>query len=157
MALHERADGLVVVNDAYNANPASMQAALDALAAIGARGGRRTVAVLGEMLELGPTSEADHVGVGQHAARLGVDVLVTVGPAADAIAEGARRTPGWSGDVVPTAGREQAADWLRHNVVARDVVLVKASRGAALEHVADVLTDEPDPLHANQEGGNPSR
>ena len=50
---------------------------------------------------------------------------------------GARRTPGWRGEAVPTAGREQAADWLRHNVVARDVVLVKASRGAALEHVAD--------------------
>ncbi|MBO0846040.1 MAG: UDP-N-acetylmuramoyl-tripeptide--D-alanyl-D-alanine ligase, partial [Nocardioides sp.] len=68
MAVHERADGLVVVNDAYNANPASMQAALDALAAIGARGGRRTVAVLGEMLELGSASEADHVHVGEHAA-----------------------------------------------------------------------------------------
>jgi UDP-N-acetylmuramoyl-tripeptide--D-alanyl-D-alanine ligase len=51
---------------------------------------------------------------------------------------------------VTTAGREQAADWLRHNVVARDVVLVKASRGAALEHLADVLADDA-------EGGAPSR
>jgi UDP-N-acetylmuramoyl-tripeptide--D-alanyl-D-alanine ligase len=50
---------------------------------------------------------------------------------------------------VPTAGRDQAADWLRHNVVARDVVLVKASRGAALEHVADGLAED-------QEGGSPS-
>ena len=48
-----------------------------------------------------------------------------------------------------TAGREQAADWLRHNVRARDIVLVKASRGAALEHLADVLADDP-------EGGTPS-
>jgi hypothetical protein len=63
---------------------------------------------------------------------------------------------------VPTAGREQAADWLRHNVVARDVVLVKASRGAALEHLADALAD---PAAGNmsvdgadeQEGGTPSR
>jgi UDP-N-acetylmuramoyl-tripeptide--D-alanyl-D-alanine ligase len=157
MALHERADGLVVVNDAYNANPASMRAALDALAAIGRRGGRRTVAVLGEMLELGPTSESDHVDVGAHAAALGVDVLVTVGTAADAIAEGARRTPGWPGTVVTTAGREQATQWLRHNVVARDVVLVKASRGAALEHVADVLTDEPDRPAASQEDEDPTR
>jgi UDP-N-acetylmuramoyl-tripeptide--D-alanyl-D-alanine ligase len=150
MALHERADGLVVVNDAYNANPASMVAALDALAAIGGRGGRRTVAVLGEMLELGDSSAADHAEVGRHAARIGIDVVVTVGEAAEAIAEGARRTPGWSGEVVASAGREQATDWLRHNVVARDVVLVKASRGAALEHVADRLAED-------QEDGSPSR
>jgi UDP-N-acetylmuramoyl-tripeptide--D-alanyl-D-alanine ligase len=157
MALHERSDGLVVVNDAYNANPASMNAALDALAAIGRRGGRRTVAVLGEMLELGSTAESDHREVGAHAAALGVDVLVTVGAAADAIAEGARRTPGWAGEAVATAGRAQASDWLRHNVVARDVVLVKASRGAALEHVADVLTHEPDHPTTSQEGEDPSR
>ena len=154
MALHERADGLVVVNDAYNANPASMAAALDALAAIGERGGRRTIAVLGEMLELGPSSADDHVAVGEHAARLGTDVVVTVGAAAEAIAAGARRTPGWSGEAVSTAGRDQAADWLRHNVGARDVVLVKASRGAALEHVADELADDQAP---DEEGGFPSR
>jgi UDP-N-acetylmuramoyl-tripeptide--D-alanyl-D-alanine ligase len=156
MAMHERADGLVVVNDAYNANPASMNAALDALAAIGERGARRTVAVLGEMLELGESSGADHVAVGEYAARLGVDVLVTVGEAAEAIADGARRTPGWAGEAVVTAGREQAAEWLGHNAVARDVVLVKASRGAALEHVADVLT-EPDQPAASQEGEDRSR
>ena len=149
MEVHERSDGLVVVNDAYNANPASMAAALDALAAIGRRGGRRTIAVLGEMLELGDSATADHTEVGEHVARLGIDVLVTVGDAAGAIAAGARRTPGWSGEAVPTAGRDQAADWLRHNVVARDVVLVKASRGAALEHVADGLAED-------QEGGSPS-
>jgi UDP-N-acetylmuramoyl-tripeptide--D-alanyl-D-alanine ligase len=174
MAIHERADGLVVVNDAYNANPASMAAALDALAAIGRRGGRRTVAVLGEMLELGSSSVADHLGVGEYAAGLGIDVLVTVGEAAAGIAAGARRAPGWPGEPVPTAGREQAEDWLRHNVVAGDVVLVKASRGAALEHVADVLADEHVAQHgaeqvpehapdrapdraADQEGGSPSR
>jgi UDP-N-acetylmuramoyl-tripeptide--D-alanyl-D-alanine ligase len=161
MALHERNDGVVVVNDAYNANPASMAAALDALAAIGRRGDRRTVAVLGEMLELGESSEEDHAGVGAHAAGLGVDVLVTVGDAAEAIAAGARRTAGWTGATVSTAGRDQATDWLRHNVVARDVVLVKASRGAALEHVADALL--ADGVGAvggaalDQEGGNPSR
>jgi UDP-N-acetylmuramoyl-tripeptide--D-alanyl-D-alanine ligase len=154
MALHERADGLVVVNDAYNANPASMTAALDALAAIGGRGSRRTVAVLGEMLELGESSRDDHVMVGAHAAGLGVDVLVTVGEAAEEIAAGARRTPGWRGEAVSTAGREQAADWLRHNVVARDVVLVKASRGAALEHLADMLIEA---AADDQEGEDPSR
>ncbi len=157
MALHQRPDGLVVVNDAYNANPESMTAALDALAAIGSRGGRRTVAVLGEMLELGDSAADDHARVGRHAAGIGIDVLVTVGEAAEEIAEGARRTPGWSGVVVSTAGREQAAEWLRHNVVARDVVLVKASRGAALEHVADPLVDADDGAPEDQEGWNPSR
>jgi UDP-N-acetylmuramoyl-tripeptide--D-alanyl-D-alanine ligase len=154
MALHERADGLVVVNDAYNANPASMAAALDALAAIGGRAGRRTVAVLGEMLELGESASTDHLEVGAHAARLGIDVVLTVGDAAAEIAAGARRTPGWTGTTVLTAGREQAADWLRHNVVAPDVVLVKASRGAALEHLADGLAQEQT---EHQEGGKPSR
>ncbi len=161
MALHERADGVVVVNDAYNANPASMAAALDALVAIGRRGERRTIAVLGEMLELGESSADDHADVGAHAAGLGVDVVVTVGDAAQVIAAGARRTPGWTGTAISTAGREQAADWLRHNVVARDVVLVKASRGAALEHVADALLADGDAADGgaahDQEGGDPSR
>jgi UDP-N-acetylmuramoyl-tripeptide--D-alanyl-D-alanine ligase len=154
MALHQRADGVVVVNDSYNANPASMNAALDALATIGTKGGRRTVAVLGEMLELGSESDEQHAEVGAHAAELGIDVLVTVGAAADAIAEGARRTPGWRGAAVATAGREQAGDWLRDNVRARDAVLVKASRGAALERLADVILDGP---AEEREGGNPSR
>jgi UDP-N-acetylmuramoyl-tripeptide--D-alanyl-D-alanine ligase len=154
MALHERPDGLVVVNDSYNANPASMKAALDALAAIGQSGGRRTVAVLGEMLELGDESIDEHAGVGAHAADLGVDVVLTVGEAAEAIADGARRTPRWGGEVVVTAGREQAGEWLRHNVGARDVVLVKASRGAALEHLADALVAG---VSDEWEGGNPSR
>ncbi|MFZ2015922.1 MAG: UDP-N-acetylmuramoyl-tripeptide--D-alanyl-D-alanine ligase [Nocardioides sp.] len=154
MALHERADGLVVVNDSYNANPASMLAALEALAAIGERGGRRTVAVLGEMLELGPTSAEQHAEVGAGAAALGIDVVVTVGEAAEAIGEAARRTTGWSGRVVATAGREHAADWLRQNVSARDVVLVKASRGAALEHVADALVEKQAEM---QEGGAATR
>ena len=69
-----------------------------------------------------------------------------------------RRTPGWAGTAVSTAGRDQAAGWLRHNVVARDVVLVKASRGAALEHVADGLAGGWAGDHApDEEGENPSR
>jgi UDP-N-acetylmuramoyl-tripeptide--D-alanyl-D-alanine ligase len=154
MALRQRSDGLVVVNDSYNANAASMKAALDALAAIGGKSGRRTVAVLGEMLELGDESEGQHAEVGAHAAGSGLDVLLTVGAAADAIAAGARRTAGWHGEIVTTAGRDQAGEWLRHNVRARDAVLVKASRGAALEHLADVLLDGP---AEEREGGGSSR
>ena len=140
MAVLERGDGLLVVNDAYNANPASMAAALEALVAIGTRRGRRTVAVLGEMRELGVGSHAAHVEVGAVAARAGVDVVVAVGEPAAGIAEGAAGVDGWSGAAVVTAGRDEALAWVGENVAAGDVVLVKASRGAALEVIADALS-----------------
>jgi UDP-N-acetylmuramoyl-tripeptide--D-alanyl-D-alanine ligase len=142
MELDQRADGLVVVNDAYNANPASMVAAIGSLVEIGRRGPRRTVAVLGEMKELGPGALEDHRAVGRAAAEAGVDVLVVVGEAARGIAEGAEATAGWAGSVVRTVGREQACEWVRDNVSADDAVLVKASRGAALEVVAECLLEE---------------
>jgi UDP-N-acetylmuramoyl-tripeptide--D-alanyl-D-alanine ligase len=137
MEVTEREDGLVVLNDAYNANPESMRAAVETLAGIGERSGRRTVAVLGQMLELGAGSAEAHRGVGSYAAEVGVDVLVSVGPEADAIAEA--YAAGGGGVSTTTAGRDEAATWLRHNVSAADVVLVKASRGAALELIADDL------------------
>jgi UDP-N-acetylmuramoyl-tripeptide--D-alanyl-D-alanine ligase len=139
MELAERPDGLVVLNDAYNANPESMCAALETLAGIGARTGRRTVAVLGQMLELGDGAAEAHRSVGAYAARAGVDVLLAVGDDAARIAEGFAAVGG-GGVSRTTAGRDEAADWLRHNVSAADVVLVKASRGAALELIADDLT-----------------
>jgi UDP-N-acetylmuramoyl-tripeptide--D-alanyl-D-alanine ligase len=146
MELHERRDGLLVVNDAYNANPVSMAAALDALVAIGARRGARTVAVLGEMLELGAAHESEHAGVGEYAARRGVDVVVAVGDPAAGIARGAGAVPGWHGVAVTSAGRDEALAWVRKNAAAGDprrcVVLVKASRGAALETVAEGLLEE---------------
>lgn len=138
MEVTERADGLVVVNDAYNANPESMKAAVDTLAGMGERSGRRTVAVLGTMLELGAGGPDAHRDVGRHTAESGIDVLLTVGPEAAAISEGYAAAEG-GGVTIPTAGRDEAADWLRHNVSAADVVLVKASRGAALELIADDL------------------
>jgi UDP-N-acetylmuramoyl-tripeptide--D-alanyl-D-alanine ligase len=148
MELHERADGLVVVNDAYNANPASMAAAIDALVAIGARRGARTVAVLGEMLELGESSAADHEEVGRYAAERGVDTIVAVGAAAAGIAAGAAGLPHWHGTTVTPVGRDEALAWVRKNVAAAEaepttwVVLVKASRGVALESVAEGLLEE---------------
>jgi len=142
MELHERADGLVVVNDAYNANPASMAAAIEALAGIAAGRPGRAVAVLGEMLELGHEAGAAHHEVGRQAARAGVDLVVTVGEQARQIAGGAESVAGWAGRTVATAGRDEALTWVRNNVAAGDVVLVKASRGAALEHVAEGLLSE---------------
>jgi len=142
MEIHERSDGLVVVNDSYNANPASMTAAIDALVAIGGRRDGRTVAVLGEMKELGAGALEDHRAVGRAAAAAGVDVVVAVGEPARGIAEGAEGSAGWPGVALHTAGRDEALSWVRKNVAAQDVVLVKASRGAALEVVADGLLEE---------------
>ena len=132
MELRERADGLVVVNDAYNANPHSMRAALETLAGIGRRTGRPTVAVLGEMRELGESSDAEHRAVGALTAELGIDRVVVVGDGARSIAETARGASFYPS--VP-----QAADAMRDNVGGADVVLVKASRAAGLERLAAAL------------------
>jgi UDP-N-acetylmuramoyl-tripeptide--D-alanyl-D-alanine ligase len=142
MELHERADGTAVINDAYNANPESMAAALAVLHGIRERGGRRTIAVLGEMFELGDGVVSAHRSVGAEAAAAGVDVLLTIGDMAANMAVAAGEQPGWQGEAIVTAGRAEAVDWLRQNVAAGDVVLVKASRGAALELVAEALLDE---------------
>ena len=146
MEVHERADGLTVINDAYNANPDSMTAALDSLMVIGKRRGRRTIAVLGEMRELGEQSHAGHVQVGRTARILGIDTVVVVGEAAAGIAEG-YASAGSGSEAILTAGRDEALDWVRKNAAGSDVVLVKASRGAALEAIADGL------LAQESEGG----
>ena len=130
MARHVRDDGLVVIDDAYNANPESMAAALHALAGIGEA---RRVAVLGEMLELGDGSHDAHVEVGHLAAELGVDLVVVIGAGAAGIAEGAGERARVVDDV-DDAVRVLSA-WLTPS----DVVLVKASRGVRLERVTEAL------------------
>ena len=139
MEVGRRADGLVVVNDAYNANPDSMRAALAALAAMRRPGGR-LLAVLGDMLELGDESRAAHAGVGDLAARLGVDEVVAVGEFSDALATAAAAA-GASASVA--ADRAEAVRIVADRVTAADVVLVKASRGLALESVAEQLLATP--------------
>jgi UDP-N-acetylmuramoyl-tripeptide--D-alanyl-D-alanine ligase len=132
MERHERADGLVVVNDAYNANPESMTAALEAVAAI-APG--RAVAVLGEMLELGDDGAESHRRVGRLAAELGFVRVVAVGEGARGIAEGA----GAVGELVDDV--DEATLTLSASLSGNEVVLVKASRGARLERVAHGLLE----------------
>ena len=126
MEVTDRADGVTVVNDAYNANPDSMAAALRALAAVGA--GRRTWAVLGPMRELGAESATAHEGVALLAKELGVDELVTV----DSPEYGAGR---------PVADAAQATALLAAELAPGDVVLVKASRAAGLDRVAAALLE----------------
>jgi len=144
MEIHERADGLIVVNDAYNANPTSVTAALESLSVIGRRRHRRTVAVLGEMLDLGRQSYAGHVQVGRAAARLGTDIVVVVGAAAGGIVEGLEAVAAWRGDGVVAEEMDEAIEWIRENVLPDDVVLVKASHAVALWEIADALL-ETDP------------
>jgi UDP-N-acetylmuramoyl-tripeptide--D-alanyl-D-alanine ligase len=125
-------DGLLI-NDAYNANPIAMAAALEHLA--DRAGDRRKVAVLGDMAELGPDAPAYHREVGAMAARTSVEVLVAVGPLARAYVEGSSGVPltRW----VPDA--EAALRVLRELLEPGDCVLVKASRSVGLEAVADAL------------------
>jgi UDP-N-acetylmuramoyl-tripeptide--D-alanyl-D-alanine ligase len=139
MEVTTRADGVTVVNDAYNANPESMRAALAALTGMPA--GRR-IAVLGGMGELGPGAPAEHERLGRDAAAAGVDLIVAVGADAVGIAEGAAaagRRAGEESVHVPdrAAARELLSEVLRPG----DVVLVKASRAYGLELLAaDLLT-----------------
>jgi UDP-N-acetylmuramoyl-tripeptide--D-alanyl-D-alanine ligase len=142
MEVTERSDGVTVVNDAYNANPESVAAALHALASIAA--GRRSWAVLGEMLELGAASDEEHEAVGRLAVRLGVDRVVAVGDGARGVFRAARDAVGASVGEEPVlvADGATALDLLRAELRSGDVVLVKASRRAGLERVAQGLTEE---------------
>ncbi|HKE81833.1 MAG TPA: UDP-N-acetylmuramoyl-tripeptide--D-alanyl-D-alanine ligase [Solirubrobacteraceae bacterium] len=120
---------IVVINDCYNANPMSMRAALDDLAA--SASGRR-VAVLGDMLELGPDEARYHAEIGDYARASGVDVLVAVGPRAAHFADG-------YGDVVVLPDAQAAANAVPALLQPGDTVLLKASRGVGLEIVARAL------------------
>ncbi|HEV8151416.1 MAG TPA: UDP-N-acetylmuramoyl-tripeptide--D-alanyl-D-alanine ligase [Solirubrobacteraceae bacterium] len=138
------ASGAVVVNDCYNANPMSMRAALDDLAA--SAPGRR-VAVLGDMLELGPDAERFHAEIGAHARETGVDELVAVGPLAERI--GAAFADGGAGAMHAVSDAGEAAALVPGLVRPGDTVLVKASRGVGLETVAEALERE----HGSERGG----
>ena len=136
MHVQERSDGLLVIDDAYNANPDSMRAALQALA--GMRGSGRLWAVLGPMRELGPDSAQLHAEVGRQAVELGVDELVVVGADAVAIAEGATAAHGGA-RVRAVADADAAVAAVRESVAGGDVVLVKASNAERLWRVAEQM------------------
>jgi UDP-N-acetylmuramoyl-tripeptide--D-alanyl-D-alanine ligase len=118
--------GVTVVNDCYNANPMSMRAALDHLAASPAE---RRIAVLGGMAELGPDAAAYHREIGAQAAQLGIDVLVPVGEEALAYADG------FDGQLQPVATPEEASALLEELAQPGDRVLIKGSRSVGLERV----------------------
>lgn len=139
MRVTNRADGVTVVNDAYNANPDSMAAALASTSHIGA--GRRTWAVLGEMLEMGSDHDAAHAEVGRGVASNGIDRLLVVGEGAQEIAAGALAAGMANDRVEVVADISQASIVLFREVAPGDVVLVKASNGSGLWRLGDELID----------------
>lgn len=139
MEVVDRADGVTVVNDAYNANPESVRAALDALVAVA--GERRTWAVLGEMRELGDDHDAEHEAAGRVVARHRIDRLVVVGEAARPMLRGATLGGSAGEESVLVPDVDAAVDLLRREVLPGDVVLLKASRAVGLERVAAALLE----------------
>ena len=126
--------GVTIINDAYNANPDSMLAALRTLAAASATGKR--IAVLGDMRELGVHGPEEHARMGREAAALGIDYVLTFGTLAALIHDGARGT-----FAVHYDQKNMLAEWLAELVSPGDVVLVKASRGLKMEDVVTFLTE----------------
>jgi len=135
----ELSDGVVVINDCYNANPISMRAALDHLADVAAqRMGARAVAVLGEMAELGPEAAAFHREIGEYAAAHGVALVLAIGAPGEAYLDGY----GSAGNARAAADVPAAAAILRELIEPGDVVLVKGSRSVGLERVTERLTED---------------
>jgi UDP-N-acetylmuramoyl-tripeptide--D-alanyl-D-alanine ligase len=145
MEVRQRPDGVTIINDAYNANPESVRAAIDALAHLALSqpgGGGRAFAVLGHMAELGDTARASHEGIGEYAARVadsGLAGLIAVGEEAAPLLDGARRVRSWPGEAVAVPDGPAALALLANQLKPGDVILVKASRAAHLEGVADGL------------------
>jgi UDP-N-acetylmuramoyl-tripeptide--D-alanyl-D-alanine ligase len=138
MEITERPDGVIVVNDAYNASPEAMTAALESLRVIAA--GRRAYAVLGRMAELGDRSAEFHEQAGIIAARTGLTGIIAVGGEAAPILAGAKSEPGFAGELLAVPDGDSAVAALADRLRPGDVVLVKASRAAGLQTVALALT-----------------
>jgi UDP-N-acetylmuramoyl-tripeptide--D-alanyl-D-alanine ligase len=140
MEVTERPDGVTVVNEAYNASPEAVRAALSALVAM-SRGGR-AFAVLGHMAELGAQAEELHEQAGLQAARAGLAGLIVVGDQAAPMLAGARSDRSWQGELLHVPDAAAAVAAVGERVKPGDIVLVKASRAANLQRVALALTGE---------------
>jgi UDP-N-acetylmuramoyl-tripeptide--D-alanyl-D-alanine ligase len=141
MEVTERPDGVTVVNDAYNANPESMRAALKTLAVMSAGKTRRTIAVLGHMAELGDDAREAHMDLGRFVVRLDIGQLVVVGEDAGGIHAGAVLEGSWGSESLHVPDVDAALALLREELAPGDVVLVKASRSAGFERVAAALLE----------------
>jgi UDP-N-acetylmuramoyl-tripeptide--D-alanyl-D-alanine ligase len=135
-----RPDGVTVINDSYNASPDSMKAALQTLAQLG-RMGSRTIAVLGEMAELGEYSRHEHDSIGRLVVRLNIDQLVVVGEGAKLIHMGASQEGSWDGESQFFPSIAEALEYLRGILADGDTVLVKSSKSANLRFLGDDLME----------------
>jgi UDP-N-acetylmuramoyl-tripeptide--D-alanyl-D-alanine ligase len=146
MQVTTRADGVTVIDDAYNANPDSMRAGLQALAWIAHRTDqpRRSWAVLGEMGELGEDAITEHDRIGRLAVRLDVSrlVVVGIGRSMSAMHHGAVMEGSWGPEAVSVTDGDAALALLRAELQPGDVVLVKASNAAGLGALADALAGD---------------
>lgn len=127
--------GRLVIEDCYNANPRSMEAAIETLVSL--RPGRLTIAVLGDMLELGPTGPEAHKEIGRTVARHGVDLLITIGALAHLIAEGAVEAGMSVQRVIKAGSISEAARLLRERSRRGDAILIKGSRGMRMERILE--------------------
>ncbi|MFK4298961.1 UDP-N-acetylmuramoyl-tripeptide--D-alanyl-D-alanine ligase [Arthrobacter sp. GAS37] len=137
----ERADGVTIINDAYNANPESMRAALRTLADLGQ--GRRTWAVLGAMLELGEDSIREHTAVGTQVVRLNISRLVVVGREARALYISAIQEGSWGDECSFAETADEAYELLQAELKPGDLVLFKSSNGVGLRHLGDRIALPP--------------
>ncbi|MFP5365248.1 MAG: UDP-N-acetylmuramoyl-tripeptide--D-alanyl-D-alanine ligase [Actinomycetes bacterium] len=137
----ERADGVTIINDAYNANPESMRAALRTLADLGQ--GRRTWAVLGAMLELGEDSIREHTAVGTQVVRLNISRLVVVGREARALYVSAVQEGSWGDECIFAEDAEEAYELLSAELEPGDLVLFKSSNSVGLRHLGDRIALPP--------------
>ena len=140
MQVSHRSDGVTIINDAYNASPDSTRAALQTLAQLG-KTGRRTIAILGEMAELGHASRTEHDAIGRVVVRLNIDQLVVVGEGARLIHSGAVLEGSWDGESLFFEEIDQALEAVREMLEPGDIVLVKSSKSANLRHLGDKLME----------------
>lgn len=133
-----RADGVLIINDAYNASPDSMRAGLQTLATIG-RQGHRTVAILGLMAELGEHTQAEHENVGRLVVRYNIDKLFVVGKDAKILHLSATQEGSWDGESEFFENASEAIEVINAKLAAGDVVLVKSSNVAGLRYLGDEL------------------
>lgn len=136
-----RSDGVTIINDAYNASPDSMKAALQTLAQLG-KMGSKTIAVLGEMAELGEYSIHEHDSIGRLVVRYNIDQLVVVGAGAKLIHMGATQEGSWDGESQFFLSIAEALEYLRGILTDGDTVLVKSSKSANLRFLGDDLMEQ---------------
>ena len=138
MDINQLSNGAKVINDSYNANPLAVKAAIDVLIEVA---GKRKIAVLASMLELGEQSKKAHQEIGNYAAANGVDLLITVGDKAKMIAQSFQSRLG-ADSVISLENNKECIDYLTENLLKNDLVLIKGSRANKLEEIVDALKNK---------------